>query len=125
MMHSIYIYIYIFFFFLQANFPEVSDSELKGMDGKIAELQKKVEQSQSECKQLELRKTYYTLHIKGNPHVCTLCLLGLSSLNSSLTSEQAKDKLKAVEKEVTSNYLGLPQGCGIWVGVMCDFSTRK
>ena len=29
--------------------------------------------------------------------------LGLSSLNSSLTSEQAKDKLKAVENEVRTN----------------------
>ena len=46
----------VFFSFLQANFPEVSDSELKGMDGKIAELQKKVEQSQAECRQLESRK---------------------------------------------------------------------
>ena len=33
----------------------------------------------------------------------TLYSLGLSSLNNSLTSEQAKDKLKAVENEVKTN----------------------
>ena len=62
---------YKLFFFpvLQANFPEVSDSELKGMDGKIAELQKKVEQGQAECKQLESRKRLTAvepLNIKGH-----------------------------------------------------------
>ena len=57
---------------MQANFPEVSDSELKGMDGKIAELQKKVELGQAECKQLESRKTL--ILIQTSPSV--LCVKG-------------------------------------------------
>ncbi|XP_038077037.1 homologous-pairing protein 2 homolog [Patiria miniata] len=66
----------------QSQFPDVDDSELKTMDTQIKELQDKLQKTQSTCKHQEQE---------------------LRSIDTSMSTEQARERLEQVNQEIECN----------------------
>ena len=82
----------------------MDEAELKQMEKQITELQDEIKKREVECRTLESGKSDPKNYLYGTDLLLSNLLLvvwtELGSLQSSLTSEEAREQLQATEKQV-------------------------